>query len=876
MGFRLKSLLRNLLHRKRKERELDEEIRAHELLLADEKIRAGMNPQEARRQALLEVGGLEQVKEQVREMRAGHMLETSFQDVRFGLRMLRKSPGFTTVAVLTLALGIGANTAIFSLVQQILLRPLPYAQPDRLLHIRESGLDGRPFGVSYPSFLDWQKQAKSFELLGGFRTTTANWTGIPEPQRVTLREVSWELFDVLGVRPALGRFFVSEDDRMGAPFGLVISHDFWTRTFGADPTVLGRSMTLNGQACTIIGILPADFELFRPIDLYMALGPSVTHGDLDRGNHSNLAAIGRLKPGATLESATAEMKTITAALEKQYPATNSGVGAIVLPFRERLVGGVKMRLWSLLGAVLFLLLIACMNVANLLLSQALARQREIAIRGALGASRGRLIRQLLVESLLLAICGGTVGVLIAWASLPLLEKLAEGAPRMGHIEPSLAVLAFTFALTGVAAIVFGLVPGLDLTRSGLSQALKQGGRTVAGETFSRRVRAGLLISEVALSLVLLVGAGLMIRTLYALSRVPAGFDASHLLTMQFSTGGRQFTDEQLSTFLSAVQEKAGAVPGVESAALTLSLPIDGSQWGSIFILGDKPVPERAKLPSAAFIPVSANYFHTMRTRLLRGRSFTDTDRLGTPHVCVINETMARQFWPNEDPIGKRVKQGWPEWKTPWREVVGVAEDVKLDGVDTATPLEVYLPMMQEPAGTAFLVVRTNLPQTGVLKTVEDAVHSLVPDMPLFQTRSMDKVYQESIAARRSSQILLVVFASIALVLAAIGLYGVIAHGVRQRTQEIGIRMALGAQRSGVMGLLLRQGMAFIVAGVLLGIAASLGLTRFLTSMLFGVTPSDPATFALVTTLLIFVGALACSIPARRAMRVDPVVALRYE
>lgn len=870
--------LRMLVHRDQFDADLEEEMRLHLELRQQEQLQSGMTADDARAAARRRFGNVASLRERSHMAWGWEWFENLAQDLRYGARMLCKSPGFTAVAVLTLALGIGANTAIFSLVQQILLRPLPYAQPDRLLHIRESDLAGRPMGVSYPSFLDWQKQAKSFELLGGFRTTTANWTGIPEPQRVTLRQVSWELLGVLGVRPALGRFFVSEDDRMGAPFHVVISHDFWTRSFGADPTVLGRSMKLNGQAFTIIGILPTNFELFQPIDLYMALGPSVTRdsGDLDRGNHSNLAAIGRLKPGATFESATAEMKTITAALEKQYPATNSGVGAVVLLFRERLVGGVKMLLWSLLGAVSFLLLIACMNVANLLLSQALARQREIAIRGALGASRGRLIRQLLVESLLLAICGGTVGALIAWASLPLLEKLAEGAPRMGHIEPSLPVLAFTFALTGVAAIVFGLVPGLDLTRTGLSEALKQGGRAVAGETFSRKARAGLLISEVALSLVLLVGAGLMIRTLYALSRVPAGFDASHLLTMQFSAGGRQFTDEQLSTFLSAVQEKAGAVPGVESAALTLSLPIDGSQWGSIFILGDKPVPERAKLPSAAFIPVTANYFHTMRTRLLRGRSFTDADRLGAPHVCVINETMAQQFWPNEDPIGKRVKQGWPEWKTPWREVVGVAENVKLDGIDAATPLEVYLPMMQQPAGTLFLVVRTNLPQTSVLKTVQDTVHSLVPDMPLFQTRSMDKVYQESIATRKSSQILLFVFASIALLLAAIGLYGVIAHGVRQRTQEIGIRMALGAQRSEVMGLLLRQGMALIVAGVLLGIAASLGLTRFLTSMLFDVMPSDPATFALVITLLIIVGALACWIPARRAMRVDPMVALRYE
>ena len=870
--------LRMLVHRDQFDADLEEEMRLHLELRQQEQFQSGMTADDARATARRRFGNVTSSRERSHMAWGWEWFENLAQDLRYGARMLRKSPGFTAVAVLTLALGIGANTAIFSLVQQILLRPLPYAQPDRLLHMRESESDGRPMGVSYPSFLDWQKQAKSFELLGGFRTMTANWTGIPEPQRVTLRQVSWELLGVLGVRPALGRFFASEDDRMGAPFHLVISHEFWTQSFGANPTVLGRSMTLNGQTYTIIGILPTNFELFQPIDLYTALSPSVTRdsGDLDRGNHNDLAAIGRLKPGATLESATAEMKTITGALEKQYPGTNSGVGAIVLPFREKLVGGVKSLLWSLLGAVSFLLLIACMNVANLLLSQALVRQRELAIRGALGASRGRLIRQLLVESLLLAICGGAVGVLIAWASLPVLEKLAEGAPRMGHIETSLPVLAFTFVLTGVAAIIFGLVPGLDLARSGFSEAFKQGGRAVAGGTFSLKARAGLLISEVALSLVLLVGAGLMIRTLYALSRVPAGFDARNLLTMQFSAGGRQFNDEQLSAFLSAVQEKAGAVPGVESAALTLSLPLDGSQWGSIFILGDKPVPERAKLPSAAFIPVTANYFHTMRTRLLHGRSFTDTDRLGAPHVCVINETMARQFWPNEDPIGKRVKQGWPEWKTPWREVVGVAEDVKLDGVDAATPLEVYLPMMQQPVGTQFLVVRTNLPQTAVLKPVQDTVHSLVPDMPLFQPRSMEKVYEESIATRKSSQVLLVAFASIALVLAAIGLYGVIAHGVRQRTKEIGIRMALGAQRADILKMVIGNGALLAAIGIGIGLLGSFAAALSLRRFLFSTSTNDPLTLAAVCALLAVVALAATLIPAVRATRIDPQVALRHE
>jgi putative ABC transport system permease protein len=805
-------------------------------------------------------------------------METLIQDLRYGARMLVRKPGFTLVATITLALGIGANTAIFSVVNAVLLRSLPFPEPDRLIIMTEKDREGARMGAAYPNYQDWQARAQSFEEMAAFRAQTFNLTGVDNPVRLQGRTANWNFFQLLGVKPQLGRTFGEQDDQVGAPPTALISHGVWQEKFGGDPTLVGRPIRLDGETFTVIGVLPPDFELFRRVDLYVPLGLSLTpqFGMLSRGNHFGLNVLARLKKDVGVEQARVEMETLAAQLEREYPDTNSGNGAMVQELKARYAEDIRQSLLVLLAAVGFVLMIACVNIANLLLVRAAERQKEIAIRLALGAGRRRIVRQLLSESVLVSLLGGVAGLLIGvWMKDGLLALAPDNVPRLNEVRLDSVVLIFTLCVSVLTGLLFGLLPAWHASRGDLHTTLKEGGRSTGGSS-REGMRKILLVAEVGLSLVLLIGAGLMLRTVFQLTRVDPGFNAEKLLMVQFSLPRNAYDQPRQAMFFDECLTRVQALPGVRSAALTLSLPIDGSNWNSVFIVGDQPVPPRAELPSSAFTPVSANYFQAMGIRLLKGRVFTEADTEKAQTVTVINETMARRFWPNEEPLGKRLKQGWPEDKSPWREVVGVVSDVKVNGVDQETPLQSYLPLAQEPTRGLALVVRTEGAPLLLAATVEQTIHSIDKDLPVFNARSMDQLLDNAIARQRLTMVLLTGFAVVALLLAAVGIYGVVSYSVSLRTHEIGIRMALGAQAGDVLKLIAGQGMMLALIGVVIGLGASLALTRLMESLLFGVSATDPATFAVIALLLSGVALLACYIPARRAAKVDPMVALRYE
>jgi len=803
-------------------------------------------------------------------------MQTLFQDLRYGVRMLLKKPSFTFIAIITLALGIGANTAIFSVVNAVLLRALPYPQPDRLVVLREKTRSGQLMGVAYPNYYDWRGQAQSFTEMAGYRGAPFNLTGVDKPVRLQGRMVSWNFFRLLGVQPQLGRMFVEADDKMGAARTTLLTHGLWQGKFGGDPAIIGKPLSLNGDSYTVIGVLPADFEFFYPYDLFIPLDVSATRGDLGRGNHSGLNVLARLKDGVSQAQASAEMDGLAAGLERAYPETNSGQGALTYSLLDRYASDISRTLWVLLGAVGFVLLIACVNVANLLLVRAAERQKEIAIRLALGAGRGRIIRQLLSESLLMALLSGVAGVLLGiWMMKGLLALSPDDIPRLNQTKLDPTVLLFTLGISLVTGLLFGLLPAWQAARHDLHATLKEGGRSSAGAG-RERIRQALLVAEVGLSLVLLVGAGLMLRTVYQLIHVNPGFATEHLLTAQFNLPRNVYDEPRLQGFYKESLTRIESLPGVRAAALTLSLPIDGSNWNSIFIVADKPVPPRDQLPSSAFTPVSTNYFKAMGIQLLKGRVFTETDTADKPKVMVINETLAARLWPGEDPIGKRLKQGWPEDQSPWREVIGVVADVKLNGVDQDTPLQSYLPLAQDSSRFLGLVVRTSSNPLQLATTVEQTIHALDKDLPVFNVRSMDQMLGNAIAQQRLTLVLLLGFAVLALLLAAVGIYGVISYSVSLRTHELGVRMALGAQRGDVLRLIVGQGMKLTLIGVALGLLSAYALTRWMEALLFRVRATDPLTFTVIAVLLIVVALLACYLPARRATKVDPMVALRYE
>jgi putative ABC transport system permease protein len=878
-----------------REAEIAEELAQHLEDRYEEARSAGATDEEAYRAALDEIADSGLLTRELRdvERRAvepvaigaegkGNPLDDLWRDLRLALRDLRKRPAFTAIVVATIALGIGANTAIFSFVYAVLLNPLPFSEPDRLVFLAEKNRTHERWSVAYPNYVDWTARAQSFDDMAAFWSKAFTLTGIDEPAQLRGRHVNWNFFRVLGVRPQLGRLFVEEDDRPGAAPTLVLSNETWRDRFGSDPEIVGKTIRLDEELFTIIGVLPGGYELLRPGDIYVPLAPAIEEGKslfLDRGNHFSLYGLARLKPGVSVGQADREMQGLAAQLEQEYSATNSGSSAGATSLAEVLVGDVRKELLVLLGAVGFVLLIACLNVANLLSVRAAGRQKEIAVRIALGAKRSRIVRQFLTESLLISLAGGTVGFLVAiWATRGLVALAPSGIPRLEQVGVNLPVLAFTLCVSVAIGLLFGLLPALQATRPDLSATLKEGGRLSAGRPHERTRRA-LLVSEVALALVLLIGAGLMLRTVGQLINVDPGFDVENLLTARFELPTTPYPGERRRAFYDECLTRVGALPGVQSAALTFSLPIDGSNWNSVFIVGDKPVPPSAELPSAAMTPVSTGFFDTMKIRLVKGRSFDARDGENAPKVVMINETLARQLWPGEEAIGKRFKQGWPESDAPWREVVGVVADVKTNGVDQVTPLQVYMPIGQETPRLLYLVVRTAADAGDPLAlgtAVGTAVHAVDRDVPVYSVASMDELMAGAIENQRVVLTLLGGFAVLALVLAAIGIYGVMSYTVAQRTHEIGVRSALGARPSHVLRMVLGQGMALALAGVAIGLAGAFALTRLMEGLLFGVSATDPLTYVAISLLLAGVAVVACYVPARRATKVDPTVALRYE
>jgi len=818
------------------------------------------------------------------------MLSETYRDLKYSSRTLRKHPGFAAVVIITLALGIGANTAIFSFVNAVILNPLPFPDSDRLVVMSQTNHEGGEISVSLLNFQDWQARSRSFDEFGGVCFTTFNLTGVDiPPQHLPGQQVTLNYFSILGVQPQLGRIFSPEEDKFGAPRTALISDSLWRTAFGADPNIVGRTIKLDSETVTVIGVMPPRFELFTKPDILVPLGGALDPNSpwFDRGNHMGLYALGRLRKGISVSQAETEMRQIAAQLEKEYPAVNSGHGVLTQSLQASVVLEVRSTLLVLMGAVGFVLLIACVNVANLSLARSLLRQQEMGIRMALGAGRGRLIRQSLSESFLLSLLGGLAGIFVArWLLSALVSLAPPNLPRLADVQLSGRVLLFTAAVTVLTSLLFGLLPALSSTR--ITAAFSES-RTSTSGPLRRRLFDSLLVAEIAFALIVLTGAGLLTRTMYKIANVDPGFRTDHLLTMRMDIYGPQYRNNlpNIQAFQDAALPNIKALPGVESAAFTLSLPIAGSQWGSVFVVGDQPVLDRSQIPIAAFNPVSPEYFQTMGIRLLQGRSFTEADGLQSPKVAVINESMARHFWPNENPIGKRLKQGWPEWTTPWREVIGVVADVKLNGVIDTTPLHVYLPLSQEGMASVYLAVRTRQEPQALAASVQSTLHSLDSQVPIYQVRTMDERLKAAVVSQRAAMVLLSAFAVVAMLLAAVGIYGVISWGVLQRTREMGLRMALGALPREVMWLVLRRSMLLVSAGVILGLLGAFAVSRVLgasltetgpgkTPLLFGVQAVDPITFIIAPILLALVAFIACCLPAWRVTKIDPLVALRYE
>jgi len=807
-------------------------------------------------------------------------MDTLLKDIHYGIRNLLKRPGFTLVAVVTLALGIGANTAIFSVVNTVLLRPLPYEKADRLVVLLET-VSGHAISTSYPNFIDWRTQNTVFENVAALRPQESfNLTGAGESERLQGRLVSANFLTTLGVKPIRGRDFLAEEDRPGATPAVLLSHGLWQRRFGADENIIGKQLTLNSQNFTVVGITPANFQFGSEADVSVPIGLSAERFSL-RGKDPGVRAVARLKEGIPIERAQAELNTIAARLEEQYPDSNSGRRVRVESLRENVVGDIRPTLLTLLGAVGFVLLIACANVANLLLTRSAGRRREIAIRIALGAGRLRILRQLFTESAMLAVAGGTAGLLLAiWGTNLMTSYLPEGIPRIREIGIDASVLAFTLGASLLTGLLFGLAPALQSSNPNLTETLKEGERN--SSTGRNRTGNILVISEVALTLVLLVGAGLLVKSFWRLSRVNPGFNPQNLLTMQVSVSAGAGEGRRVATFLDDVQERVHRLPGVQSVSISNGLPFEGANQPPFIIEGQSP-PQPGQEPSGILYIASPGYLETMGINLLRGRTFSPQDTRDSPQVALVDEVFARQHFPNEDPLGKRLKLAVPGSES--HEIVGVVRHVEHFGLDGQTPVQaqlyfdfnqIPLPVLPRFVRRVNLLVRTNSEPLSLAAPVRNQISALDKDQAVFNVRTMEQMLAQSVAARRFSMILLAVFAALALILAAVGIYGVISYSVAQRTREVGIRMALGAQTMDVLKLVVRDGLRLVMIGVAVGLGGALMLTRLMTTLLFAVTPTDLFTYATVALGLFGVALLACYIPARRATKVDPLVALRYE
>jgi putative ABC transport system permease protein len=812
-----------------------------------------------------------------RSMKGTSRMQTLWQDLRYGARMLLKQPGFTLIAVLTLALGIGANAAIFTVVNSVLLRPLPFREPERLVMIRETKLPQFPeFSVSPGNFLGWKNQNTVFERLVAFTGVTLNLVGASDPEQLRGMKVTDGFFAMLGVQPQVGREFLPEEDQPGRNNVVILSHGLWQRRFAGEPKILNQTLLLSGQSYTVIGVMPATFRFGGPdLDLWTPMAFTSQQAQ-NHGGHF-LAAIGQLKPGVTVEQARTEMLAIAGRLAAQHPAANTGWSVKLMPLLEFAVRSIKPALLVLLGAVAFVLLIACANVANLLLARAAGRQKEIAIRTALGAGRARIVRQLLTESALLALVGGAVGWLLAKWGMDLLLKLApQDLPRMSDVSLDGRALAFTAAITLLTGVIFGLVPAVHASKPNLNETMKDAGRGSTEGGRRQLVRSTLVVLEVASALVLLVGAGLLAKSFWRLQKVDPGFDPDNALTVSVALPRSKYPEENRQVaFFQQLLEKVKAFPGVQAAGASNSMPLGGDFVLAFIVQGRPPLPPGAG-QSTNFYAVSADYFKAMGIPLRRGRLFTERDTNDSPHVAIINETMAQKMFPDEDPIGKRITFNTRQNNPDWYEIVGIVGDVKQYGLDQATTMQTYEPHTQQTYPAMTLVVRTAGDPTDFTAAIRNAVLQLDQEQPISNVRTLAQFLSTSFAQQQFSMLLLGVFAAVALVLAAVGIYGVLSYAVAQRTHEIGIRMALGAGQREVLKLVVGHGMLLTLLGVAAGLAAAFALTRLMKTLLFGVSANDPMTFSLIALLLLIVALLACWIPARRATKVDPMIALRFE
>jgi putative ABC transport system permease protein len=819
-------------------------------------------------------------------------MESVLQDIRHGVRSLIKTPGFTAVAIIVLGLAIGANTAIFTVVNAVLLRPLPYFNSDRLVMLWETnprfqiGIDTLP--VTPGTFMDWQEQSSVFEQVSALGAGHLNLSGSGEPERISGASVSTNFFRTMGIEPKLGRAFQADEEKTGANKVVIVSYALWQRRFGGAEDIVGKPMTLDGESYTIIGVAPEGFQFPRAHDLPYFVGmssptelwrPMTLTDDFinrKRSNHQ-LSVIARLNRGVTREQAQSEMTALAARVAQAYP-DNQGIGAKVVPLSEQVVGNSRAALLVLMGAVGLVLLIACANIANLLLTRSSARQKEIAIRIALGASRGQVVRQLLIEALLLSLASAIVGTLLSfWGVKAMLALSGQNLPRLNEVGVDLTVLGFTVAIALLTSLLFGLTPALQASKINLVQSLKDGSRGVTGGQRASRVRGVLVIAEVALSLVLLIGAGLMIKSLAHLLKVDPGFKADRALTMNIALLGSKYpTANQQITFFEEVRYRVEALPGIESVGLISSAPLSGGVYaGGFSIEGREPASANEDL-SADRRMISSEYFNTLGIPLIKGRHFTEHDNQTSAGVAIVSESLARRFLENEDPIGKRIKLGGRDSTRPWLSIVGIAGDVRDTALESDARPCIYVPYPQFPALSMTLVARTGIDSKTVVPAIRGQVWSIDKDQPVTDIKTMNQYVSDSVSPRRANALLLAVFAALALVLASIGVYGVMAYSVTQRVHEIGIRMALGAQTPDVIKLMVGSGMSLVLTGVVIGLAGALLLNRVLSSLLYGVSATDPITFALISVLLIFVAFLASYIPARRATKVDPMIALRCE
>jgi putative ABC transport system permease protein len=824
-------------------------------------------------------------------------MQTLVQDIKYGVRMLLKNPGITAIVILALALGIGANTAIFSVVNSVLLRPLPYEEADRLVFLNEKSAVLDEMSISYPNFEDWRTQNQSFEKIGVYNRSSYNLTGAGEAERIVTGQVSADLFSVLRVNAGLGRVFTNDEDKPGGTPVVVLSYGLWQRRFAGQTSILNQQITLNGKPYTVIGVMPQDYQYPSRVEMWVPVGQLSDQASWkSRGNHPGLYGVGRLKPGVSFEQSVADMARVGANLEKQYPDSNTGNGIRLRPLLEIFVSDIRRALWVIFGAVAFVLLIACANIANLLLARASARKKEMAIRSALGAGRWRIARQLLTESILLSIVGGTLGLLLGrWGIQLILYISPDAIPRSREIGLDWKVLGFTLAISFITGILFGLVPALQAGEVDVHETLKDTGRGMSGRSW---LRSSLVVAEVATTLVLLIGAGLMIRSFYMLQKVNPGFSYEHLTSFSVSLPQKKYANEDgRANFYNQLLENLRNTPGVESVAAASGLPLGNNGWQTSFAIDGRPEPARGETPLMEACLVTPDYFKAMNIPLLRGRFFNDHDdrshlagkdlsklsenekTVAALNSIVIDEEFARRHWPNEEAVGKRIRLGGgpDNGKSPVLEVVGVVGRVKMESLSQdSNRVQGYFPYNQFPQGSMTVIIKGSGDPNQMIAAGRQQVKAIDPDQPIFSPRTMGDIRAESVAPERLNLTLLSLFAGIALVLAIVGIYGVMSYAVTQRTHEIGIRMAIGASRADVFRMILGHGMKLTLIGVGIGLLGAFGLTRLMTTMLFGVAPTDATTFGSIAVLLIGVALLACFLPGRRATKVEPTISLRYE